>query len=63
MTENNYRIKLGKWCPTVITEEGILYQCSECGNIDDPDKDTCSNCRAKMIKEVNKCGVRSVYNI
>lgn len=50
MTEKCYRIKLGKWCPTIITEEGVLYQCSECGNIDDPDKDTCSNCKAKMIK-------------
>lgn len=51
MTEKCYRIKLGKWCPTIITKEGVLlYQCSECGNIDDPDKDTCSNCKAKMIK-------------
>lgn len=50
MTEKNYRIKLGKWCPTIITEKGTLYQCSECGNIDEPDKDICSNCKAKMIK-------------
>ena len=63
MIEKNYRIRLGKWCPIIITEKGILYQCSECGNIDKSDKDICSNCKAKMIKEVNKCGFRSVYNI
>ena len=33
MIEKNYRIKLGKWCRTIITEKGTLYQCSECGNI------------------------------
>lgn len=49
--ENKYfRIKLGQWKKQNLSEDHIIYQCSECGNIDEPNKEICSCCKAKMLK-------------
>lgn len=49
MNNDNYRIKLGKWIKNTPATSATFYQCSECGNIDEPDKKTCSNCKAQML--------------
>lgn len=50
--ENYYRLKIrqGQWKERVISEDRVIYQCSECGNIDNPEKEVCSCCRAEMMK-------------
>ena len=40
-------IRLGRWEITGIKK--VLYWCSECGNVDNPQKDKCCICNAKMI--------------
>ena len=50
MEKKIYKIRLGQWRERVISEDRIIYQCSECGNIDNPEKEVCSCCRAEMMK-------------
>ena len=43
-----FKIRRGKWIERAVTENHIVWQCSECGSVDDPEKETCSCCRATM---------------
>ena len=52
MENNIYKIRLGQWQKREIAEERVIFQCSECGNVDNPTKIECSICKARM--EVKK---------
>jgi len=49
---NMMRVQRGEWEKREITKGHIIWQCSECGNVDNPQKTVCSCCRAVMEKEV-----------
>lgn len=52
MGNNNiFKIRRGKWQARVIKEDKVVYQCSECGNVDTPKKKICSCCLAEMEVE------------
>ena len=48
---NRLRIQRGAWIKKEVTKDKVVYQCSECGNIDDPKKKVCSCCKAEMEVE------------
>ena len=46
---NNYKIRLGLWIKRTVKDR-VVYQCSECGNVDNPTKPECSICKAQMME-------------
>ena len=51
MDYNELRIVKGHWVAKEITPCRVIYQCSECRNVDDPKKKECSCCKAVMEVE------------
>lgn len=45
---NKLKTRLGGWYKKTVKDR-IVYQCSECGNIDNEKKERCSICKAKML--------------
>lgn len=43
-----FKTRRARWQKRVITDDRVVYQCSECGNVDDPQEKECSCCRAEM---------------
>ena len=50
MENNIYKIRLGQWQKREIAEGRVIFQCSECGNVDNPTKTECSICKAQMME-------------
>ena len=45
-------IRIGQWKKIVVSDSNrVLYQCSECGNIENEEKDICCICKSKMFKQ------------
>lgn len=44
---NVFRIYQAFWMKRVVAGR-VIYQCSECGNVDDPTKKICVCCRSEM---------------
>ena len=53
---NKLKTRLGGWYKKMVKDR-VVYQCSECGNVESEDKEYCSFCHAqmmftRMVKEV-----------
>jgi len=42
-------IRIGQWKKVIVNKTDVVYQCSECGNVDNPEKRQCSCCKAIML--------------
>lgn len=54
------RIGVGRWEKLKVSENKIVYQCSECGNIESEPKDKCCLCKVLMIEEQNERVIQSL---